>query len=158
MERRTQARWTEELHLPDQPEIVTQLARVQLFLTQALEDITGAFGVSAADYYVVGVVSRADNHRTSPTRVCEVLGRTTGGLTPAIDRLEAAGLLRRLPDPDDRRRVTLEATAAGRQLTEKVNRALESWQSSLDLDETVATSLQQNLDHLLDRLQRRTDQ
>ncbi|WP_160150150.1 MarR family winged helix-turn-helix transcriptional regulator [Nonomuraea solani] len=37
------------------------------------------------------------------------LGRTTGAITQMIDRLERAGFVRRGPDPDDRRRVVVEA-------------------------------------------------
>ena len=35
---------------------------------------------------------------------------TTGAITAVIDRLERAGLARRVPDPSDRRRVLLEPT------------------------------------------------
>src|SRR3954454_1764219 len=37
-------------------------------------------------------------------------GLTTGAVTGVIDRLERAGLARRTPDPDDRRRVKVEVT------------------------------------------------
>src|SRR5947209_10047773 len=36
---------------------------------------------------------------------------TTGAITAVIDRLERAGLARRVPDPADRRRVLVEPTA-----------------------------------------------
>jgi DNA-binding MarR family transcriptional regulator len=38
-------------------------------------------------------------------RLAEVSGLTTGGISGVLDRLERAGLVERLPDPDDRRRV-----------------------------------------------------
>nr|WP_281250094.1 MarR family transcriptional regulator [Nonomuraea jiangxiensis] len=41
------------------------------------------------------------------------LGRTTGAVTHMIDRLEKAGYVRRKPDPQDRRRVLVEASASG---------------------------------------------
>lgn len=37
-------------------------------------------------------------------------GITSGAVTGVIDRLERAGFARRVPDPDDRRRVRIEAT------------------------------------------------
>jgi DNA-binding MarR family transcriptional regulator len=37
-------------------------------------------------------------------------GLTTGAVTGVIDRLERVGFARRVPDPDDRRRVKVEVT------------------------------------------------
>lgn len=37
--------------------------------------------------------------------LAELTGLTTGAVTGVIDRLEKAGLVRRLPDPQDRRKV-----------------------------------------------------
>jgi DNA-binding MarR family transcriptional regulator len=38
---------------------------------------------------------------------------SSGAMTNRLDRLEKAGLVRRLPDPDDRRGVLIELTAEG---------------------------------------------
>jgi DNA-binding MarR family transcriptional regulator len=43
-------------------------------------------------------------------RLAEGAGLTTGAVTAVIDRLVAKGYLRRVPDPDDRRRVMVEIT------------------------------------------------
>jgi DNA-binding MarR family transcriptional regulator len=145
--------WIDELNLPKQPELVTQFARVQMFLTQAFDRITLRAGVSSADYLVLGVVCRSPQHRSAPTRVCELLGRTTGGLTPTLDRLEAAGLLRRLPDPNDRRRLIIEATADGIGLHASVNEGLLLWQASLGLDESTHEALSTGLNVLIERLE-----
>src|SRR4051794_9372852 len=40
--------------------------------------------------------------------LAERVGLTTGAITGVIDRLEQAGLVRRVRDPNDRRRVVLE--------------------------------------------------
>ena len=39
---------------------------------------------------------------------------SSGAMTNRLDRMEEAGLVRRLPDPDDRRGVLVELTAAGK--------------------------------------------
>ena len=44
--------------------------------------------------------------------------RSTGAMTNRLDRLEQAGLITRVPDPDDRRSVQVELTAAGRKAWE----------------------------------------
>jgi MarR family transcriptional regulator, organic hydroperoxide resistance regulator len=44
------------------------------------------------------------------------LGITTGGTSKLVDRIEASGYCRRLPNPADRRSSLLELTPAGRRL------------------------------------------
>jgi DNA-binding MarR family transcriptional regulator len=44
---------------------------------------------------------------------------SSGAMTNRLDRLEDAGLLRRLPDPKDRRGIVVEVTDKGRRLYEK---------------------------------------
>nr|AHE14815.1 putative transcriptional regulator [uncultured bacterium] len=41
------------------------------------------------------------------------VGLTPGSVSRMIDRLDAAGCIKRVPDPDDRRRVLIEPTAEG---------------------------------------------
>jgi DNA-binding MarR family transcriptional regulator len=43
-------------------------------------------------------------------RLAELTGLTTGAITGVVDRMEAAGFVRRKSDPDDRRRVIVEPT------------------------------------------------
>lgn len=60
----------------------------------------------------------------APTMLAGLIGLTTGAMTTMLDRLEARGLVRRKPNPRDRRGVLIEATgkyrtAAGK-LVERV--------------------------------------
>ena len=113
--------------------LLTRLARLDLLVGQALDTVTAAAGVATADYMVLGVVRRSPGGRSSPTAISEVLGRTTGGMTLALDRLEGAGWVRRLPDPADGRRVVVELTSAGLTLARQVNDALHRWERSLGI-------------------------
>jgi DNA-binding MarR family transcriptional regulator len=49
----------------------------------------------------------------SPSGLCDELELSSGAMTNRLDRLEEAGLIRRAPDPRDRRGVKLELTADG---------------------------------------------
>jgi DNA-binding MarR family transcriptional regulator len=49
----------------------------------------------------------------SPGKLAEDIGLSSGAMTNRLDRLEAADLIRRLPDPDDRRALQVELTEAG---------------------------------------------
>ncbi|MCU1375807.1 MAG: regulatory protein MarR [Actinomycetia bacterium] len=109
------------------------IVRLNLAVTQVLEGITGANGIALADYLVLGVVRGAPGQRSAPTAICDVLGRTTGGMSLTLDRLTTAGWVRRSPDPDDRRRVVVELTPAGAELATRVNAQLHEWEASLEL-------------------------
>jgi DNA-binding MarR family transcriptional regulator len=120
------------LDLPDDG-LLGAIVRLNLAVTRVLEDVAHASGLTFADYLVLGVVRRSPGQRSSPTAIATVLGRTTGGTTLTLDRLETAGLLRRTRHPDDGRRVVIELTATGRRLATEVNDALHEWEAALAL-------------------------
>jgi MarR family transcriptional regulator, organic hydroperoxide resistance regulator len=50
---------------------------------------------------------------------------TTGGTSKLVDRIEASGYCRRLPNPTDRRSSVLELTAAGRNMVAQAGEAFD---------------------------------
>lgn len=120
------------LDLPDGG-VLGAIVRLNMVVSDALESIAGQFDLSFADYLVLGVVRRSPESQGAPTEIARVLGRTTGGVTLALDRLEARGLLRRTRHSDDGRRVVIELTAAGRRVAMAVNDALHGWEASVAL-------------------------
>jgi DNA-binding MarR family transcriptional regulator len=113
--------------------LLGRIVRLNLAVTRVLDGITADAGVTFADYLVLGVIRMAPGHRSAPTAIAEVLDRTTGGMSLTLDRLEAAGLVRRSRDPNDGRRVVVALTAQGLRLATSVNRALHDWERSLAL-------------------------
>ena len=66
--------------------------------------------------------------RLSRCRVYDIateLGITTGGTSKLIDRIEASGYCRRLPNPDDRRSSLLELTPAGQRILAEAGAAFD---------------------------------
>jgi DNA-binding MarR family transcriptional regulator len=63
---------------------------------------------------VLAIVAR--NRTTNMSRLAEALEVVPSSASRLCDRLEATGLLRRVPDPRDRREVRLLLTAPARQL------------------------------------------
>jgi DNA-binding MarR family transcriptional regulator len=72
------------------------------------------FGTNRTDQRCIDIV--ASQGPLTATQLAQVTSLTSGGLTVALDRLERAGLVRRLPNPDDRRSVLIEATEETRRL------------------------------------------
>lgn len=60
-------------------------------------------GLNPTDSRAVGFLS--ETGPISAGRLAELMSLTTGAVTAVVDRLEAAGLVRRESDPEDRRRV-----------------------------------------------------
>ncbi|GIE92846.1 MarR family winged helix-turn-helix transcriptional regulator [Paractinoplanes rishiriensis] len=60
----------------------------------------------------------AGNRHTNMSRLAEALDVVPSSASRLCDRLEATGLLRRVPDPRDRREVRLLLTAASKRLLE----------------------------------------
>jgi DNA-binding MarR family transcriptional regulator len=116
-----------------EPGLMAGVLRLHLLVSAQLEAVTERHGISLTDYLVLGVIRRSPGGSTSPGRICEVLHRTSGGMTLTLDRLEAAGWLVRAPDPSDRRKVSLSLTPVGERLALRVNRSLHEWEDTLGL-------------------------
>lgn len=134
--------------------LLGHVVRLNIAVDRVLNEIVGSAGISVADYLVLGVVRRSPDHRSAPTAICEVLGRTTGGMSLTLDRLERVGLVRRLPDPADRRRVVVEATEEGISLAVRVNAALHDWEDSLGVDDVEHDQLAAALGRLTELIDR----
>ncbi len=59
-------------------------------------------------------------YRLSPTTLAESLLVTSGTMTNRLDRLEKRGLIRRLPNPKDRRALDIELTDQARELVDRL--------------------------------------
>jgi DNA-binding MarR family transcriptional regulator len=76
-------------------------------------------GVSASQARVLMVLHYA-KRPIKPSLVATLLFQETQSITGILHRVEARGWVQRLPDPDDRRAVGLELTAAGREVTGEI--------------------------------------
>jgi DNA-binding MarR family transcriptional regulator len=123
--------WVDEVGLAGHAGLLARLVRLNMLVSAALEGLVEPFGLTMADYLVLGAIRRSPGGRGAPSRLCRVLGRTSGGMTLTLDRLAAAGLVHRAPDPSDRRRVIVELTDSGDALARQVNDRLHAWETDL---------------------------
>ena len=67
-----------------------------------------ALGINLTDLHALNIV---ENHgQVTAGALAAEAGLTSGAVTGVVDRLERAGYARRVPDPEDRRRVKIEVT------------------------------------------------
>ena len=67
-------------------------------------------GVNETDLHCLNIVENAGG--ITAGKLAVLSGLTTGAVTGVIDRLQHRGFARRVPDPEDRRRVRVEVTRA----------------------------------------------
>jgi len=74
-------------------------------------------GLTLEDWDIISTLSCLDGARTmSPGQLSEKAQLSSGAMTNRLDRLEKGGMIRRHPDPNDRRGVQVELTDAARAL------------------------------------------
>ncbi|WP_250007015.1 MarR family winged helix-turn-helix transcriptional regulator [Actinoplanes sp. M2I2] len=103
---------------------VTDLAAAVESTVDALVTVLGAAdqaqtpSVPPAQLRVLAIV--AQNRPTNMSRLAEALEVVPSSASRLCDRLEATGLLRRVPDPRDRREVRLLLTTSARTLLDQI--------------------------------------
>lgn len=75
-------------------------------------------GINRSDNTALDLIDRAGS--LAAGELARQLGLTTGAVTALIDRLEKLGYVRRVPDPNDRRRVLLELTDLSKRIGELI--------------------------------------
>jgi DNA-binding MarR family transcriptional regulator len=103
--------------------VMAEVGRV-VFAARLLE---GAIAASAAEHGlsvpegdILFTLRRSGDPRLSPSQLSHWLFVTSGTMTGRLDRLERRGLIRRVPNPDDRRGMDVELTPEGRQLADEL--------------------------------------
>lgn len=101
--------------------VIARLGRAARYVDHGLDQTFECYGLSRASWDVLAALRRAGPpFRLSPTQLYRSLMRTSGAMTNRLYRLEAAGLVTRVPDPADGRSVLVELTGEGRELIDDV--------------------------------------
>lgn len=133
--------------------IVERIGILSRYFDHSMETTLAEFGLDRRTHRVLARLRyQGPPYRLSAGQLAEGMGLSSGAMTNRLDRLEEAGLVRRLPDPDDRRGVLVEPTKAGH----------AAWDSATDTqagrEALIASALtkdeKQKLHSLLRRLMR----
>jgi DNA-binding MarR family transcriptional regulator len=111
------AAWrTERPDLDIEPlHVLSRVSRLARHLDRARRAVFAAHDIESWEFDVLTALRRAGPpYQLSPGRLLRATLVTSGTMTNRIDRLESAGLVRRSPDPLDKRGVLVRLTEAGR--------------------------------------------
>lgn len=112
--------------------VIGRLSRLTRYMERSLEHNYTQFGLTGWTFDVLATLRRAGPpYRLSPTDLFKEMMVTSGTMTNRIDRLEAAGLVARLLDPQDRRGVLVELTPQGLELIERAVQAHVAYEAQL---------------------------
>ncbi|QFQ97215.1 MarR family transcriptional regulator [Streptomyces phaeolivaceus] len=100
-------------------EVFGRVNRLARTLGDRMEKAYARFGISRGEFDVLATLRRSGEPYTlSPRELSATLMLTTGGMTGRLDKLERADLLRRSPDPHDRRALQVTLTDEGLRLVD----------------------------------------
>jgi DNA-binding MarR family transcriptional regulator len=102
---------------PAPMDVIGRITRIAALTQRELERVFAEHGLAGGDFDVLATLRRSGApYRLTPGELSRSTMVTTGGMTKRLDRLEASGLIRREPDPRDRRGKLIALTQEGRAL------------------------------------------
>lgn len=108
--------WKREIPELDVPTegIVERIMTLAKYFTRSMDETLEEQELDGRAYWLIGHLRFfGPPYQRSPGQLGEELHLSSGAMTNRLDRLEKAGFIRRLPDPNDRRGVLVEPTEAG---------------------------------------------
>lgn len=115
-EHRSSAEWAQAQTTPRgalEAELIDEIRGSQTAVHQMDEAAHRALGINGTDGRCLDILDRRG--LITAGQLATEAGLTTGAVTAVLDRLEGKGLVRRVPDPDDRRRILVEVTERQRE-------------------------------------------
>lgn len=98
---------------------IGRLGRLSALVTRQIAATFDRHGLQIGEFDVLAALRRGgEPFEQTPTRLASALMLSPAGVTNRLDRLEAAGLVARRPDPDDRRSSIVVLTDEGRSLVD----------------------------------------
>ena len=128
-----------------------RLNRLDRVSNAAIEARLGEHGLSRGEFDVLATLRRGGEPYTlAPTALARWMMLSSAAMTNRIDRLEAAGLVERRPDPGDRRGVLVALTPDGKRVVDAA--VADHVENERQLLEPLTAEDQQTLNALLRKL------
>ena len=118
-----QAQWDQEKpDLDTSPMgVIGRISRISRHLDQLLQKNYSKFNLNGGEFDFLASLRRSGHpYQLTPTELFNSLMLSSGAMTNRLDRLEDAGLIKRLPNPNDRRGILVRLTEQGIALMDEV--------------------------------------
>jgi DNA-binding MarR family transcriptional regulator len=109
-------RWAAEIPEldPTTEALVERIGKIHKLLKRSLAETAEGFGLTIEDWELLAKLRwLGPPYRLTPGHLADQLALSPAAMTGRLDRLEKQGLLRRLPDHEDRRSIQVELTEQG---------------------------------------------
>lgn len=117
-----QAQWAQQKpELDTSPMgVIGRISRISRHLDNLLQRNYSRFDLNGGEFDVLATLRRSGPpYQLIPTQLFNSLMLSSGAMTNRLDRLEEAGLIKRSPNPDDRRGILVTLTGEGLALMDK---------------------------------------
>ena len=100
--------------------IIGRMTRLAKLLKSEIGKTFAQFGLNPGEFDVLATLRRSgEPYQLSPTELYNSMMVSSGTMTNRIDGLEKRGLVKRMPDPSDRRGTIIQLTDKGFELIEQ---------------------------------------
>ena len=145
--------WRQELPDLDVTPMATlaQVNRLALLVNRRVEEALSEVGRTLADFDVLSALRRQGSpYRLKPSELSRQVMLSASGMTHRVDLLEAAGLVERQLDPDNRRITPVALTDEGVEAAEALVRLVVAVEA--DVLNCLSSKQQSSLDRLTSRV------
>ncbi|GAB2513822.1 MarR family winged helix-turn-helix transcriptional regulator [Nocardia heshunensis] len=127
--------------------ILGRLGRLLVVATAQIESVFTAHGLQSGEFDVIAALRRSgEPYELNPSHLADTLMMSRAGMTGRLDRLEKAGLVRRIADAGDRRAIKVALTDRGLELIDIV--VTEHFQNETRILSALSEADRANLDRI----------
>ena len=131
--------------------VAQRITRLYLLESASFAEVFARHGLSFGEWEVLAILRRSGPpHRMNPTALYAELVLSSGAMTNRLDRLEAAGLVERRPDPFDPRGTLVSLTKKGMRVCDEAQ--LDHLANEERLLDGLSATEREQLTHLLRKL------
>jgi DNA-binding MarR family transcriptional regulator len=115
--------------------VVSRIQKLSRYLDKSFGETAAEFELTLGELDVLKHLRLKEHpHELSPGKLSEKLMLSSGAMTNRLDKLEAAELVERAPDPNDRRGVIVRLTEEGaKRFAQAIERQIEKEKNLVDV-------------------------